>query len=256
MPIYARRFYPARKPRKFTRRSGRVATRGSAYVYRPSSNRHGPMRQTYLNRMFKSTMFKEGLVTKFPYVDNKLITYSSGVPVIQIYRLNSLYDPDYTGTGSQPMFFDNLLGAPSGTAPYGNYKVTKLAYDFTITNANTAGASIGRVSITFSVDNAVYPSTLEEAMMNPLCKVTEPIMPLTSSSTKHIKGVISMKKFLGTFYQDNNCTASYSGNPSTLAWAIIQVWPADETAGSYGYILNTKFIFTAKLNTRNLLDTQ
>lgn len=208
------------------------------------------------NALQKGILFKDNLTTMFPYVDNKLISFASGVPTIQVYRLNSLYDPDYTGVGSQPMYFDNLLGANSGTAPYNNYKVISVKYRFDITNANTQGSSVGRVSVTFCTDTIAYPSTLEEAMMNSNTRVTGVIMPLAGSATKRLSGFISMKQALGTFYNDNNCTAPYSGNPSTVYWAVIQVWPADETAGSYSYILNTVLNYKAKLNVRNVQDIQ
>lgn len=58
------------------------------------------------------------------------------------FRMNSMYDPEFTGTGHQPQYYDTFLGANLTTAPYGRYVVK--------------GA---RITATFRTYNGTYPST-------------------------------------------------------------------------------------------------
>ena len=39
------------------------------------------------------------------------------------YRGNSCQDPDLTGIGAQPRYFDTFCGPQDSSAPYGNYNV-------------------------------------------------------------------------------------------------------------------------------------
>uniref|UniRef100_UPI00404766F7 hypothetical protein n=1 Tax=Polaribacter sp. TaxID=1920175 RepID=UPI00404766F7 len=47
---------------------------------------------------------------KLKYNATGTITSTSGVPGLQQFRGNSLFDPDFTGTGTQPTSFDELAG--------------------------------------------------------------------------------------------------------------------------------------------------
>ena len=66
--------------------------------------------------------FPDRMVTKLRYVDNFNLTGSAGVVGANVFRFNSCFDPDLTGVGHQPMYFDQFCGA-AGTGPYGRYRV-------------------------------------------------------------------------------------------------------------------------------------
>lgn len=77
----------------------------------------------------------------FPPVLYKCLTYAddtyrlvqtlTDIPVYYEYRGNSAFDPDLTGIGEQPRYFDTFCGAQGTAAPYGNYTVlaSKLIID-------------------------------------------------------------------------------------------------------------------------------
>jgi len=50
--------------------------------------------------------FPNRLIAKLRYSDNKVITSTSGVPTVSVFRWNSLFDPDATGAGHQPLYYD------------------------------------------------------------------------------------------------------------------------------------------------------
>ncbi len=64
------------------------------------------------------------VLTMLTYVDTKLVAPGSGVAVHQ-FRLNSLFDPDYTGLGHQPAFRDQW------NALYTKYRVVKTTWHIT-----------------------------------------------------------------------------------------------------------------------------
>lgn len=111
---YKRRQRSKRRAFRRRRRGGRARayrrrfTRGTAVVKR---NKQPVPAQLY---------------TQFQYQFTYLNMASTGVPTVQAININSLYDPDATGTGQQPMFYDQL------GAIYANYRVygckAKLAF--------------------------------------------------------------------------------------------------------------------------------
>jgi len=68
----------------------------------------------------------------FNYSDLLVMTEAAaGAGTFQVYRTNDLYDPDFTGVGHQPMFFDQLC---SSTGPYLNFVVPSAEFDLRISN--------------------------------------------------------------------------------------------------------------------------
>lgn len=61
----------------------------------------------------------------------------AGVPQVYSYRLMSLFDPDFSGTGHQPKFFDQFANL------YSNYKVhtAKIYVKFSTSQASNASAA-------------------------------------------------------------------------------------------------------------------
>lgn len=66
-----------------------------------------------------------------------LVEGTASFGVYQIYRTGDVYDPDYTGTGHQPMYFDQLC---SSTGPYLNH--VTYSVDFHVRVVNTSAVPI------------------------------------------------------------------------------------------------------------------
>lgn len=72
----------------------------------------------------------------------RLDTGASGVPVSQLYRGNSLFDPDFTGLlGKQPNYYDQI------SAMYNHYMVWGSKITVTITNVETSGNTCNMVVV-------------------------------------------------------------------------------------------------------------
>jgi len=120
-----RRTSSSRRPRRVTRfaRKTRVGSK------RRSS---GPKTLVY-----RGTCMPERLMTTLKYGDS----YSIGSVAYsqRTYSVNSLYDPDVSGTGSQPYGFDQLCSA---TSFYNRYKVNRAYLCIRAINLGTAPAYI------------------------------------------------------------------------------------------------------------------
>ena len=86
--------------------------------------------------------FPDRMVTKLRYVDNFNLTGAAGVVGANVFRFNSCFDPDLSGVGHQPMYFDQFCGA-AGTGPYGRYRVisAKATVSFMQTNPPAIAAT-------------------------------------------------------------------------------------------------------------------
>lgn len=82
----------------------------------------------------------------------------------QVFRANSLYDPDFTGTGHQPNGFDQLMVA------YNHFVVTRARINVRVLNTTTGGGTIEPGAIvlgysdsgTFMAAQADYPTCIEK----------------------------------------------------------------------------------------------
>jgi hypothetical protein len=73
------------------------------------------------------------------YTQNNVLTASASAEVFGTeigFRLNSLYDPDYTGAGHQPYFFDQIAGI------YNRYRVNACTVDITFSDPSGDGMAV------------------------------------------------------------------------------------------------------------------
>jgi len=79
--------------------------------------------------------FPKQLYNTLKYVQSNVATQSGGLSK-QVFSCNGLFDPDFTGTGHQPMFFDTLMGI------YDHYHVIRSRIKCTICFAASTTATI------------------------------------------------------------------------------------------------------------------
>lgn len=94
---------------------------------RPYKPRRRTRRKKAVNKISRGT-FPATYIARHTYVDRITLTQSiNDVMVDHLFRSNSLYDPDYTGTGHQPLGFDEMA------VIYDHYEVlgAKITVDFT-----------------------------------------------------------------------------------------------------------------------------
>jgi hypothetical protein len=100
--------------RKHSSKTGTSKSRQTALTQRREAV------SSLLRRIMTPTPFKDVFITKLRYADVRQLTTDATSGVIgteQTFRLNSLFDPDFTNAGHQPMGFDQI------TPFYGSYQV-------------------------------------------------------------------------------------------------------------------------------------
>lgn len=126
--------------------------------------------------------FPNRLAIKHKYAEVTTLTSTSGGLVSYLYSCNGMYDPNITGTGTQPMYFDEL------GALYDHYTVIKSYAKFTfVTQSTLNNCAVVAVSID---DDATPPTSIAAGMQQGTATVknyatsqTEPLVITKSWSS-------------------------------------------------------------------------
>lgn len=160
---------------------------------------------------------------KLRYCQQISVTPTSATAVGNIFRANSIYDPDYTGTGHQPLFFDQWASV------YNHYTVlgARIRADF----VNTVGApstGVGMCGIDL-VDSAPGLSAGADGDASRLIENGAKYKTLgnfyNSGAQVSVTRNFSARKFFGLqSIKDNRdeIGASVTTNPAELAY--FKVW--------------------------------
>jgi len=93
--------------------------------------------------------FGKTFTCTLPWVQrNVLTTAVLDVAVTRVFNLSSVFDPDFTGIGHQPLQFDQIHRL------YGNYLVNHVDIDITVTDPDTDGCWVGFLCRTAANVNA------------------------------------------------------------------------------------------------------
>lgn len=139
---------------------------------------------------------------------------SAGSGAVAQYRLNSLYDPDAFGTGSQPLWFDQLA------AMYGQFRVLRAHVHLETYNAESAPAQLG-----------VYASSTLTSPSDPLSWGVQPFAKYVNAGNANaatakfvFDAVINIAQVLGVketeFHNDMDYVCTNAGNPLRQAYII------------------------------------
>jgi len=161
---------------------------------------------------------------KLRYVDDISLTISAGAPAYHQFRANSIFDPDYSGTGHQPMRFDEMAKF------YADYVV--IGSKITIKHCGGATA-VAPVKMALylndtSISSLVYVNDLIEQG-----RVKYRVTSDNGSNHSRLALGFSAKKFFGLANVKDNVDrigANCSTNPADQAFFIFAVQPMDNAA--------------------------
>lgn len=173
-----------------------------------------------------------------------------------IYNGNSLYDPDTTGGGNQPYFYDQLVAPPSGLSGlYKSWTVSssKIDLDFSVAGTNTVPVYVWLLPV--SSDNTSLPVSPPDLDEYPRGKR----LMLSTSGGSASTGTLS--NFLPTYVHENitrqdwrNNEYDYQGawgsSPQKTPYWYIVIKPADGNNNVTVYV-KARMTYWAELNERN-----
>jgi hypothetical protein len=181
------------------------------------------------------------VVRNVRYVETRYMAESAATAgIVQVVTLNGLYDPDYTGAGSQPMYFDQLC---TSSGPYTKYRVLSVRFKLTFSSYCTTN------SIAFAYLSAVptSPASLKQMLEKPQV-IYKHLAPLNSGPVvQTIVGKSEIGPIIGVTQQhvknDDYYAGAYNGNPVTNAFLIYGVFgdTGMPTAASASAILEIDF---------------
>jgi len=212
---YARRRRTTKK--SYAKRSGMRRKRASPkFKFRYNSHPRGG----FASSPFPSTLYKV-----LTYSDDiyPLSVTVAGNPAILDYRGNSMFDPDETGIGSQPKYFDTYCGATAGTSPYGRYNVmaSKIVLDIMPDPTLTSAQNLMEVAITPLRGPAGTNAFQDITDMSERPYVKTRIIGNSNSSafTRMSYFCKTKQLFTGQNANDRDFSADYSANPaSAFSW--------------------------------------
>jgi len=233
----------ARAPRRRSRRSHRSVDSLAVALVRG----RGKCQLSYAKNPFPPM-----LLTKMTYAVSMVYDMTTTGYSINTFRANSMYDPDYTGTGTQPRYFDTLLSGNDTNAPYRKFCVYKAHIKATYYQygADTYSAQ-GLASITWRTTGASAPSSIAEVMMRD-DTVTKPAGIANNAGINTIECDVYPGRVLG--YRDpvevSTCWGSFNSNPSDEVYVDIGMWSGSAaTVGTYRVMIQITYF--AQLSNKN-----
>lgn len=162
--------------------------------------------------------FPETLTTTLRYSDVYTLSTSGTAPVGNIFRMNSVFDPDFTGTGHQPLYFDQFA------AVYSRYSVlgSKITATYSQSSSDTDLSPKGpyRIGITSNNDGsfASNAGTLIEQNKTAFAVLGR---ENGGSNVKTLTNTYSPFRDIGLTADDDTVGASVTTNPGTVYWAYV-----------------------------------
>lgn len=184
---------------------------------------------------FKEFGVPNSINVRLRYSDVITLTSTAGSLSKHVFRSNSLFDPDLTGVGHQPMYYDQL------GALYSNYVVlgSKIRVLFSpIADAIATAQPSGPFEIGILSDpNGTTSSTATTLSETSGCKSTFLNLAQGGNNVKMLTATYSPTKDLALSADDDTTGATTSANPSqTWFWTV---WMRD-TGLSAASSLNIK----------------
>lgn len=144
------------------------------------------------------------------YVDTFSVSLTASTGGQQIYNLNSLFDPDRTGTGHQPYGFDQMA------ALYNRYRVLRTGYRIVVSASSPFGLLVLPLNGLLSAA-ITTAATFATAAENPRAKVWQ-VGP--TGNSKIISGNISLNDLNGCLLEeylaDDRFESQVAASPSEI----------------------------------------
>lgn len=165
--------------------------------------------------------FPVKMLVKQKYTETVFMNSNLGTLANYLFSLNGLYDPNFTGAGHQPMYFDQYM------AIYNHFTVigAKITVTFVPYETNTTPL---RVALWQNDDTTVTPTTMDSIQEQSIATASILGSGGDAKVTKSFKW--SPKKVFGGSLLANSLFRGNSGaNPTEQSYGVISVQSANVT---------------------------
>lgn len=236
---YKRKRYPTRRLTRFARRRKAL-----------------PRRKKFLASKATKVIIRQPsslpdrLFVKLNYFDILTFSSNTGFNSTQVYRGNSLFDPDLTNTGHQPLGFDQWANF------YGSYVVhgSKISLEGQTTEGNASNSSSMTWTILPNLSSSSFASGSEQPAEEPYA--TSRSIGANNLTYNKLKRYMTTRKMFGVpkvnSEGSDNYRALVSANPTNV-WYWIIVAHSTDLAASVSQIARIKLTFYCEFFNRNRL---
>lgn len=191
---------------------------------RPIRRRARRVRRKTINNVARfNRPFARSAFVKLRYVQRiTLEPTAGGVADSHFFRCNSLYDPDYTGVGHQPIGFDEYANL------YKHYTVYGAKINVKLFSVGAAAAPDTQVCVLRLQDDVTVPGNYTDMLENPQCNyriLTDSDNGGRTSLTK----TFSLKRTFPSYKTQTGLGADVSTNPTNVHYFGIHAFPLDAT---------------------------
>lgn len=176
----------------------------------PQASPHGPLPEAFTNTL--------------KYAAYDTIDPGIGVAGFHMFSCNGIYDPDVTGTGHQPMYFDDMMEL------YQHYTV--LSSKIKVSFLNGAESCIIGVAVLGAVTGSTDLTRLIEYPMShskPVFTAGNVVpRPVDTEITAHFNAQSFFNKTRSSMLGAGSYTGNVSANPAEQAYFCVFIGPADE----------------------------
>lgn len=174
--------------------------------------------------------FADSLFVKLCYVDRIRITSSAVSYMPYVFRGNSVFDPDYTGTGHQPLYYDQY------GAIYNRYCVAGSAIQLDVIN------DAGGAALQYTVEPSTNVSTFTDisAVYEQSRAGAPKIVPIAARVSSRFKRYASTRQVSGLtkiMSESDAWTSSIGNNPSENWFWNILFQSMDGSSAVDGYFV-------------------
>lgn len=203
-------------PSQSAKRSKTSATTTTRTVVRKKA----PLYRTVKGK-FGSQAFPKQLSNRMKYVDWLAVGLSGGIGYWQM-SCNGLYDPNVTGSGSQPAYFDQLK------AIYNHYTVVKSKAKFTcVSPVNTTTLFTVYIDDDNSINTTAYKAAMLETAKSAMANTT------VSNPVELWSSWDAVTYFGPNPQADPNLQGGATTNPTEQSYYTLVVGDVAGTTGSY-----------------------
>lgn len=179
-----------------------------AIIVKPSPKSYAPG-----PRSVKVGAIPDKMYVTLKYNDRYTISPAAGALGVRRFSCNSLHDPDLTGGGHQPLYYDQLVNTLEGNGLYHKYMVNEVSYSIKLVNSSTnTEVSVTVLPTTHGneVTSADDPDAINE---NPYAR--RKILGVNTAGKNQctFNGKVNIKKLEGVQNLDRSAYQSVYGAP-------------------------------------------
>jgi hypothetical protein len=181
-------------------------------------------------------LFDTVSVKRLRYSTNCQLASVAGVVTSYVLAVNGLYDPDVTGTGHQPMGFDEMM------IYYNHYTVQRCTVQ-----ALFKGVSSTKMTVCLRQDASSAPITAIDRIVEIGAGVVDYLeIGTTMGATKRLALGFDIAKIQGVsraaLTADTSLRGTATANPSELTYCHVQVWDAAAQTGTVNVDIVMEFV--------------